>query len=171
MIRTSKTNNNRLSIIALILILSMLLINCSGETKSDKNEGKKKAPKSMLAKKNTSTNPMDDIGIGPITKLTLADIDPKLVADGKVVYEAKCTACHKAEKKYIGPAPAGIMERRSPEWIMNMILNPEEMVKKNPIAMKLFEEFLYVPMANQSLTEDEARAVLEYFRTLKVTKK
>ncbi|MCP5063209.1 MAG: cytochrome c [Ignavibacteriae bacterium] len=167
--RISKTNKNRLYVIALILILSMLLINCSGENTSE-NKGKKKAPKSMLAKKNTSTNPMDDIGIGPITKLTLADIDPKLVADGKVVYEAKCTACHKAEKKYIGPAPAGIMERRSPEWIMNMILNPEEMVKKNPIAMKLFEEYLYVPMANQSLTEEEARAILEYFRTLKVTK-
>ena len=169
MIRTYKMNNNRLFIIALISILSILLINCSGENTSE-DKGKKKAPKSMLAKKK-STNPMDDIGIGPIKEITLTTIDPELVEKGRVVYEAMCTACHKAEKKYIGPAPAGIMERRSPEWIMNMILNPEEMVKKNPIAIKLFEEFLYVPMANQNLTEDEARAVLEYFRTLKVTKK
>ena len=61
---------------------------------------------------------------------------------------------------------SGIYERRSPEWVMNMILNPEEMVKKNDIAKKLLAEYI-APMANQNLTEDEARAVVEYFRTIK----
>ena len=78
----------------------------------------------------------------------------------------KCTACHKVDEKFIGPPPAGIMERRSPEWIMNMILNPEEMIAKDPVAIKLLAEYNFAPMANQSLTEDEARAILEYFRTL-----
>ena len=62
---------------------------------------------------------------------------------------------------------AGILERRTPEWTMNMILNPEEMVKVDPVAMSLFQEYMYVPMANQSLTEEEARSIVEYFRTLK----
>jgi len=77
-----------------------------------------------------------------------------------------CTACHKIGKKFIGPDPSGIMERRSPEWIMNMILDPEGMVKNDPLAKQLLIEFNGSPMANQSLSEDEARAVLEYFRTL-----
>ncbi|MDH3321965.1 MAG: cytochrome c, partial [Flavobacteriaceae bacterium] len=55
-------------------------------------------------------------------------------------------------------------ERRSPEWIMNMILNPEVMVVENETAKQLLIEYS-APMANQSLTEDEARAILEYFRT------
>jgi len=47
---------------------------------------------------------------------------------------------------------------------MNMILNPDQMIKENPIAKKLFMEYL-APMANQNLTQDEARSILEYFRT------
>ena len=58
------------------------------------------------------------------------------------------------------------MTRRTPEWIMNMILNPEQMVKENPLAKNLLIEFNGAPMANQNLTKEEARAVLEYFRTL-----
>ena len=85
---------------------------------------------------------------------------------GKAIYEAKCTACHKAEKQFIGPAPKGILKRRTPEWIMNMILNPEGMVAEDPIAKQLLIKFNGSPMANQNLTEDEARKVLEYFRTL-----
>ena len=70
------------------------------------------------------------------------------------------------EKRFIGPSPKGILERRTAAWTMNMILNPEEMVQKDPMAKKLLIEYNGSPMANQNLTEDEARAVLEYFRTL-----
>jgi len=106
-------------------------------------------------------------GLGPITSVSLADeIDSELVAEGQSIYNQMCTACHKLNVKYIGPAPAGIMERRSPEWIMNMILNPEGMVAEDPIAKALLIEFYGAPMANQNLSEEQARAVLEYFRTL-----
>ena len=73
---------------------------------------------------------------------------------------------HKPTKKFIGPAPKGILERRSPEWVMNMILNPEEMIANDPIAKQLLAEANGSPMANQHLTEEQARAVLEYFRTI-----
>ncbi len=162
--KEKKSTSNMLLKVSFILFISFFLTNCGNDDKSKTTTSK--APTSMVAKKMNDSNPMNDIGIGPIKEITLTAIDDKLVATGKIVYEAKCTACHKVDKKYIGPAPTGIMERRSPEWIMNMILNPEEMVKSNPIAKKLFEEFLFVPMANQSLTEEEARAILEYFRTL-----
>ena len=59
------------------------------------------------------------------------------------------------------------MERRSPEWVMNMILDPEKMIKEDPLARELLIEFNGSPMANQNLSEEDARAVLEYFRTLK----
>ncbi len=62
-------------------------------------------------------------GVGPITSLTLpAEIDQAMAAKGAEVYKKMCTACHRADKKFIGPAPKGIMLRRTPEWIMNMIL-------------------------------------------------
>ena len=141
-----------------------LLAGCGGGT-DESGEGSE-APKSMLADE-TPADPMENKGIGPVSSLTVgAEIDAEMASAGQVVYEAMCTACHKPDKNFIGPAPKGIMERRSPEWIMNMILNPEEMIQKDPIAKALLMEFNGAPMANQNLTEEQARQVLEYFRTL-----
>ncbi len=106
-------------------------------------------------------------GVGPIESFELtSEIDEALAAEGMEIYNTMCSACHKPDKKFIGPAPAGIFERRTPAWVMNMILNPEEMVQKDPIAKLLLIEYNMSPMANQNLTEEQARAVLEYFRTL-----
>ncbi len=107
---------------------------------------------------------MSDKGIGPVKEVTLGEIDPALVKKGEKEFVAKCSACHKIKKRFVGPALGGVTERRSPEWIMNMILNPDQMIKENPIAKKLLMEYL-APMANQNLTQDEARSILEYFRT------
>jgi mono/diheme cytochrome c family protein len=90
-----------------------------------------------------------------------------MAATGQEIFKINCTACHKPTKRFIGPAPLGVLERRAPEWIMNMILDPEGMVKNDPDAKKLLIEYNGSPMANQSLTEEEARSILEYFRTLK----
>ena len=49
---------------------------------------------------------------------------------------------------------------------MNMIINPGEMLEKDSLAKELLAEFNGVPMINERITEDEARAMLEYFRTL-----
>ncbi len=90
-----------------------------------------------------------------------------MATHGEDVFKKMCTACHRPDKKFIGPAPKDVLKRRSPEWVMNMILNPEEMVQKDPLAKELLIEFNGSPMANQGLTEEDARAVLEYFRTIK----
>ncbi|MGI9526293.1 MAG: c-type cytochrome [Weeksellaceae bacterium] len=114
-----------------------------------------------------ASDPMSNKGIGPVKSLELPEtIDEGMVAKGKEIYEAKCTACHKPTSKFIGPAPKGLLERRTPEWAMNMILNPEEMIQKDPIAKQLLAEANGAPMANQNLTEEEARQVLEYIRSL-----
>jgi mono/diheme cytochrome c family protein len=119
----------------------------------------------MYADKKVETDPMKNKGIGPITSVELAEVDAAMAEEGRLIYEEKCSACHKPTERYIGPAPKGILDRRTPEWVMNMILNPEEMVANDPIAKDLLKEYLS-PMANQSLTEDQARKILEYFRTL-----
>lgn len=144
-----------------IFIISLLSA-CGGGS-STTEENNTPPPKSMVAEE---VDPMDNKGVGPIKSVTLGELDQELAAQGLEIFENMCTACHKAEKKFIGPAPKDILSRRSPEWVMNMILNPEGMIKEDPIAKKLLVEANGAPMANQNLTEEEARAVLEYFRTL-----
>jgi mono/diheme cytochrome c family protein len=106
----------------------------------------------------------DDIGIGPIKKVEISgNIDMNLVNEGKKIFELKCSACHKLEERYVGPALKGVTKRRKPEWIMNMILNPIEMTQKDSTAKQLLSEYL-VQMTFQDVKESEARAILEYFR-------
>jgi mono/diheme cytochrome c family protein len=104
-------------------------------------------------------------GVGPVTTVDLgAGVDEALAGKGKAAFEGKCTACHKFGERYVGPDLAGVTERRKPEWILNMILNPQEMTQQNTTAKELLGEFM-TQMPNQNLTQEEARAVLEYFRT------
>lgn len=110
-------------------------------------------------------------GIGPVkAKLTLSKIDQSLVTKGKTVFDSKCAACHKLDDRYVGPAQRDVTKRRSPEYILNMIMNPEEMYKKHPEAKKMLAEYM-TQMPNQNITMEEARAVLEYFRQVVNEKK
>lgn len=161
----------------LTLVITLLALSCGGgeEKKEEKTKVqlKRQPTTKKVESKSNDTKPSETIdltnkGVGPITSLDIsADVDQAMATKGKDVYDKMCTACHRIGKKFIGPAPNGILERRTPEWVMNMILDPEGMTQKDPLAKALLMEFNGSPMANQNLTEDEARAVLEYFRTLK----
>lgn len=148
-----------------VFALGALMISCGGEkAKEEVANSVKEEVKAEVKAEAVKVDPMTDKGVGPIKTLTLGDIDENLVAKGQEVYKVKCTACHKISKRFVGPGLKGITERRTPEWIMNMILNPEVMVVENEAAKQLLIEYS-APMANQSLTEEEARAILEYLRT------
>ena len=152
-----------------LLVGAILLIACS--TKPEKtSEFSFNQLKKEPAKEDEPASTRIDLqnkGVGPITEITIGEeIDQTLANSGAILYQQKCTACHKIGEKFVGPAPNGILQRRSPEWVMNMILNPSVMLKEDELAKDLFMEFNGAPMANQGLTQEEARSILEYFRTL-----
>jgi cytochrome c len=104
-------------------------------------------------------------GIGPIKEtVELGALDPALAAKGQEVFEAKCSMCHKMDTTYVGPSLGEVTARRTPAYIMNMILNPQEMVEHHPVAKQLLAERMTF-MPNQQLTTEDTRAVLEYLRT------
>ena len=108
----------------------------------------------------TSTLPK---GIGPVEHVELGELDETLAREGKAVFEMFCTSCHKFGERYVGPDLAGVTLRRSPEWIMNMILNPEEMVFNDDTAYELLAEYM-TQMPPMPITQEQTRAILEYFR-------
>ncbi|WP_310993075.1 cytochrome c [Aequorivita marina] len=155
----------------------LLLVSCGGKEEK-KDEGIKigqkpaatETPKEAPAESTTKPSETIDLtnkGVGPIKNVEIGEnIDQAMAAKGAEVFKANCTACHKVDKKFIGPAPTGILERRTPEWVMNMIMDPEGMTKNDPLAKALLMEFNGSPMANQNMTEEQSRQILEYFRTL-----
>lgn len=106
-------------------------------------------------------------GIGPITEpVTLGAVDQAAVKSGAAIFEQKCSACHKLGERYVGPALGDVTTRRTPAYVLNMVLNPQGMVEKHPEAKKLLAEH-FVAMPNQNLSPAEARQVLEYLRAQK----
>lgn len=156
------------------LLFTVFLLHCGGKEEKktesftyEKPEVKTQTPVKEEVVPASKKIDLTNKGVGPVTSVSLsAEVDQALAAHGAEVFKNMCTACHRPDKKFIGPAPTGILDRRTPEWIMNMILNPEEMVQKDPLAKELLIEFNGSPMANQNLSQEDARAVLEYFRTL-----
>ncbi|WP_196885102.1 c-type cytochrome [Aureivirga sp. CE67] len=158
------------SVIKITTFLSMLLLIISCGSKEEKKTPVESKPvkTEKPVKINTSeegTN-LHYKGVGEIKSVELGAIDQKMAEQGKEIFTAKCSACHKIGKKFIGPDLQNVMKRRSPEWVMNMILNPEKMTKEDPVAKQLLMDFNGAPMANQNLTKEETRTVVEYFRTL-----
>jgi mono/diheme cytochrome c family protein len=105
-----------------------------------------------------------DKGIGPVKELKLGALDPKMVKQGKTLFEANCSTCHELGKKKIGPPLGRITKERAPEFVMNMMLNPVEMQQKNEHIKALVKEY-GVLMSDLKLKQPQARAILEYLRS------
>lgn len=153
-----------------VLAIAALIASC-GEKKEEKKDGfemnrAKKEVKAETTSEEVAVD-MDNDGVGPYKDVTFSDeINTELAAAGEAKFSAICTACHMAEQRMIGPALKGVYDRRSPAWVMNMIANPDGMLKEDPIAKALLKEYNNAIMLNQNLTDDETKAVAEYLRTL-----
>ncbi|MFN7065533.1 MAG: c-type cytochrome [Aquificaceae bacterium] len=145
---------------ALLPVVVAIIFSCQQKPVEEAPKVQEEAPKVQEEKKEEIVS---DIGIGPIKEVKLGPIDQALVKRGKEIYEIKCSACHKFDEKYVGPPLRGVTQRRKAEWIMNMILNPSEMIQKDPIARELLAEYP-TPMPFQNVSKEDARAILEYLR-------
>lgn len=106
-------------------------------------------------------------GIGPIKELKLGPIDKKLAEKGSDLFDAKCSSCHDIDDVNLAPPLRGVTKYLSPEFIMNYLMNTDEMQKKDPYVKKLIQNWKNVPMMkDQKLKEKEARAILEFLRTV-----
>ncbi|BFP40220.1 hypothetical protein FGF1_10650 [Flavobacteriaceae bacterium GF1] len=167
----------KINISILTCLFALILVGCGGKTEK-KEEGfsvnRKKSPE-KVEQSTPETNDvpasqritLDNKGVGQIKDITLdPEIDQAMANAGSELFKTNCTACHRTDKRFIGPKMQGILERRSPEWVMNMILDPQLMVEEDRCAKDLLVEFNGAAMSNQNLTVEQTRSLLEYFRTL-----
>jgi mono/diheme cytochrome c family protein len=172
-----------------VLIILAAGMSCSGKQNQSKNTAEATTTRGANAalaassdttkaiKQDTTKPPVDstqhegmehkstlDKGIGPVKEVKLGPLDPKLAKQGQSLFNANCGACHTLDVKKVGPPLRGITNTHAPEFIMNMILNPTEMQKKNHEIMELVEDY-GVLMSDLHLKNDQARAIVEYLRS------
>ncbi|GGC40695.1 hypothetical protein GCM10011386_35970 [Parapedobacter defluvii] len=102
-------------------------------------------------------------GIGPITSFTQPAFDQAVADEGNKLFIVRCTMCHEYGEDKLGPALKGITKKRTPEWILNLMLNTEEMFEKDPDALALKDKYESM-MISVGLNEQEAKSILEYLR-------
>jgi len=159
-----------------IVVLVALLAGCEGSRNnsswSTAKEGQPIVPPLTADRAPAETAAAQDVagtsgaasgrGVGPVDHVDISSLNGARALAGSELFPVKCSACHKIEERYIGPALAGVTQRRKPEWILNMILNPENMIQQDPTAKELLATYV-APMANQHLTREEAENILAYF--------
>jgi mono/diheme cytochrome c family protein len=86
------------------------------------------------------------------------------VQKGKSLFNANCAACHKLNKRAVGPALAGVSEKYDKEWLYAWIKNPMGMVKAgDPQAVAVYEEYnKSVMTAFPQLSNEDIDNILAY---------
>ncbi len=152
------------------ILIALSLVGCiyacsnnSGKQDENKTDGQEQTTQPAADNSNPSYDP--ERGAGKFTNVDVKpELDKSMAEAGTKVYDVKCSGCHKlTDEKLVGPGWKDVTTRHKPEWIMNFITNPDEMLSKDPKAMAQLEICL-VRMPNQNLTDDEARHVYEYMR-------
>jgi len=159
--KTKWITKTTMIILSGLVTLAFLLQSCSGGAGDQSKAPTPSADTNISIDTKAHSNSK---GIGKFSAVKLQAIDPAQAADGLKIFTTKCATCHKStEVKFVGPGLKGVTERRTPEWILNMITNPAEMILKDPVAKKLYSEML-TPMANQNISDAEALKIFEYLR-------
>ena len=102
------------------LLVALLLIGCGGKTEK-KDEGfsvERTKSSEKVEQKAPETNEvpasqritLDNKGVGQIKDITLdPEINQEMATAGGELFKTNCTACHKTDRRFIGPKMQGIL--------------------------------------------------------------
>lgn len=85
-------------------------------------------------------------------------------ADGKVIFDTQCTACHTiGAGDRVGPDLQGVVDRRDMAWLQSWIAAPDQVLAAgDPIATELLAKYNNVPMTNLGLSATDVDNVIAY---------
>lgn len=154
----------KLTILTAIAIAT-IFASCGGDSAKKPETDAAKEPAKSMVPEPEAYDPKRGEGKFTEESLALTDkLNAEWATSGESITGVKCGSCHKTtDEKLVGPGWKGVTTRRNPAWIMNFITNPDPMIDKDPEAQAMLELCL-VRMPNQSLTDGEARNILEFMR-------
>jgi mono/diheme cytochrome c family protein len=86
------------------------------------------------------------------------------IAKGKSLFNSQCAACHKLNRKLVGPALKGVSEKYEKEWLYSWIKNSAALIKSgDEQAVAIYEEYNKVAMnAFPNLSNNDIDNILAY---------
>lgn len=87
--------------------------------------------------------------------------------EGKTIFTSRCAGCHNVSKQVLGPALAGVDERRSMDWIINFVQSSQTLITSgDKDAVALFKQFNNIPMPDhKDLSAEQIKNVVAYIQT------
>ena len=152
-------NKNFLFFALVVLVLAFSI-------KSALSAGKLNPPQANVNNSESSVPQDKDRGIGPIKNVELGPLNKKMIDEGKSIFTNQCVICHEMDQKKLGPPLRNITKERTPEYIMNLMLNSAQMQKDDPLVKSLLKQYNNLPMPDPALNQSKARSVLEYLRSM-----
>lgn len=98
--------------------------------------------------------------IAPPPKIELTEVQQQ----GKSIFNANCAACHKLNKRAVGPALAGVTDKYEKEWLYSWIKNSQALIASGDAdAVKIYNEYNQSNMNSfPQLSNEEIDAILAY---------
>jgi len=138
-------------------MLFFIATGCSNnEQKNTEQEIQDKNTEAIAAKEQDKYGKIQHVDIKP-------EIDKEMAKQGLRIFDVTCTSCHKYDERYVGPPLGDVAKKRTPEYVMNMILDTETMIEKDDTVKCLLQTYL-MKMPNMQVDEKDARSVLEHLR-------
>ncbi|MBX5439427.1 MAG: cytochrome c [Thermoflavifilum sp.] len=83
---------------------------------------------------------------------------------GKQLFEQQaCNSCHNINQRAVGPALAGVDQRRSLDWIVKFVRSPKAMIDAgDPTATALYNEYHIIMPDHPSLNQQDIQDILAY---------
>lgn len=143
-----------------VLAMMVFVVSCGGSS----NEETKKEQAYDVSEDIPEYDPNRGEGKFDESNVKLGALNADMATKGEAISGTKCLSCHKlTDERLVGPGWKDVTTRRTAHWIMNFITNPDPMIDKDPEVQAQLELCL-VRMPNQSLTEEDARNIVEFMR-------
>lgn len=139
-----------------LLVLLLSLGGCGGGEQGGEDAGKAAEAAANEETAKAVYGKIKEVSMDPQVNTAFAE-------KGEKIFNVVCSACHKYDERYVGPAVGDVYDRRTPEYIMNMMLDTEVMLEKDDTARCLLQEYL-TKMPSAQVNETDARYVLEHLR-------
>ncbi len=139
-----------------LFMLFFVATGCSNNDQQNNGEQKLSNTEAVATKEPVKHGKIQHVDIKP-------EIDKEMAKQGLRIFDVTCTSCHKYDERYVGPPLGDVTKKRTPEYVMNMILDTENMIEKDDTVKCLLQTYL-MKMPNMQVDEKDARSVLEHLR-------